>query len=185
MEANLFIKVLLILGIFGMVMFTGCCPRGESYRATFMPGEESEGPFCPPWIEGNRRLGKLADITARATLYIVDEREVWAEINYKVREPDDDHSTADGTWDIRLYKVKSNEKITSLITEPESFIEFTDRDNQVNQISPREGPVNTFNCIGLTKGRDIGGDCESNPDRSNLTINWKSIEIEVECTAFI
>lgn len=152
--------------------------QAEPKAVTFKP--DFIGPFCPPKTRGDRELGGLADVRASARLYIVGN-ELWAEVKYRLEEPKKDHSTAEGSWDVRLKRFASNEKITRIIGSTISSVSYRDNDHGTDRFSP-SGPVKEFLCIGDTGGDDLGN-CNSDmgsEDRSKLGIRWETITVMVQ-----
>ncbi|MFK7924385.1 MAG: hypothetical protein AB8H47_20675 [Bacteroidia bacterium] len=154
----------------------------EPKQVSFLPGNSGFiGPFCPPKTRGDRELGGVADVKASARLYIVNQNEIWVEVKYRLEEPKKDHSTAEGTWDVRLKKFASNERITRIVHSTFSSVSYRDKDHGTD-IFTVVGPVKNFLCIGDTGGDDLGN-CSADmgdEDRSKLGIQWEPLTVMVQ-----
>ncbi len=141
------------------------------------------GPECPTHIGGDREFdGHGPNMTAQARIYIVNEKEIWAEIYYHVKETVSDWTEAKGEWSYKIWPTSQNPappnyKIRRILSSVSSARTHRDDDHSPDILSS-SGLVDNFICVGDTGGDDVGN-CNGNND-ANIKVQYNTIRIEVE-----
>lgn len=141
------------------------------------------GPECPTHIGGDREFdGHGPDVTARTSIYIVNGKEIWADVYFHVKETVSDWTEAKGEWKYKIWPTihntaPANYKIRSILSASTTTKRYEDTDHSPDIING-SGPVDNFICVGDTGGDDVGR-CNGNND-ANISVQYNVIRISVE-----
>lgn len=114
--------------------------------------------LCPSHIAGdNDYKGHGPEVRAEASLRVVGQREIWADLELNAKETRSDWTEADGSWSRRLWTAPSGWSIIDIVSSEASNTNYTDDDHELDLPRIAGGNlVRQFSINGDTGGRDVG-----------------------------
>lgn len=165
-----------LLSEFSIIQVTP--PTPEVYTREFVPNAMES--LCPNHIGGDKEFdGHGPDVSMSAQIYIVNQREIWAEVKFHVKETKSNWTEARGEWNRKLWTAPTGEKITNILSDSYSSGSYTDTDHSIDIITLGSGHlVSYFRSVGDTGGDDVGN-CNGDSD-SNLSVFFNTIRVRTE-----
>ena len=144
-------------------------------EVSFVPSSRTR--LCPSKIGAGDRdfAGHGPNVSASATLRIVNNSQLWVDLYLHEKETVSDWSECEGIWSYLIYTAPINWRINSILTSSSSSISYTDTDHALD-IFERTGLVSFFEIMGDTDGNDIGN-CTSDDAYMNVYFNAVRIQI--------
>ncbi|MFK7922912.1 MAG: hypothetical protein AB8H47_13185, partial [Bacteroidia bacterium] len=134
--------------------------------------------LCPSHIAGDREFGGNGpNVIARATLDIVNEREVWVEIFFNVKETKSNWTEARYRESYKLKTIPVGFKFNRFLSDQETSWNYTDTDHALDTKTFTSAHlVKEFRAKGDTGGDDVGN-CTS--DDAYLSVWFNKVRIEI------
>ena len=136
--------------------------------------------LCPEHSSGDADFcGKGPRMYVNVEIYKVNERELWARVNFSLAQTEktnfDEITTASKLLEKRIWLAPAGYRINSIKTDLKTSFTHTDRDTNVDvvQFSANE-LVDRLEILGDTEGEDVG-DCTN--DHSYLTVMFNPIKV--------
>ncbi|MEM6342225.1 MAG: hypothetical protein AAF927_00040 [Bacteroidota bacterium] len=134
--------------------------------------------LCPSHIGGDREFGGNGpNVTAEASLSIVNQREVWVEIYFHVKETKSNWTEARYRESHLLKTIPAGFKFKRFLSDQQTTWTYTDNDHNLDTKSYSSAHlVREFRAKGDTGGDDVGN-CSS--DDSYLSVWFNKVRIEI------
>jgi PKD repeat protein len=134
--------------------------------------------LCPNHTGGDKDFkGHGPKVEARATLRVVNDKEIYVDLYLHEKETKDDWTECLGNWSYQIYTVPNGWKIESILTDMQSTTTYTDNDHELDVPAISGGRlVSKFEIMGDTGGNDVGN-CTS--DDAYLNVFFNEIRVKI------
>jgi hypothetical protein len=150
-----------------------CAAIASGGNVTIPEGREYT--YVPPHTRGDRDFdgdGEGPDVNASASLRIEGGNSLVLTLAMKAVERTPDYTTAEGSRELELYRAEPGMRISKILTDPESFVDYRDTDFAQDTFDLGQSDlVRTFSFIGDTSGNEAG-------DETQMTVLLNEIRIE-------
>lgn len=141
-------------------------------EAQVTPG--TRGPFWVTASNGDCFLGTTVNVAASAILFIKNNRELWARVELKVRQNNEDRSTGELKQEFYLgYSAPAGYEIESIESESTAVWNYNDNDNNIDE---KTFALCRLLVHGATDGPDI---CGQTLDDSHLIVEFNTIRLNI------
>ncbi|MEO0685731.1 MAG: thiol-activated cytolysin family protein, partial [Cyanobacteria bacterium J06649_11] len=130
----------------------------KTYNQTVHASPIEPHRMCPTKIgNGDRDFhGNGPKVSVDMRLYVKNNRELWVEVIWHLRETKTDWTEAKGDWDFKLWTAPSGHKIKKIKSVAQSSLTYTDTDHGWDYFNNISGFVKRVEVKGDEAGNDIG-----------------------------